>query len=251
MIHTATPPERARLDALDALRGLAMLWMTVYHFCFDLNYFGYWSQDFYGNPLWTWQRSLILSLFLVCAGIGQAAAAAQGQSWARFWRRWMQVAGCALLVTFGSWWLFPQSYIYFGVLHGLAVMLVIARLTARWGRALGWAGLAALAIGLLAPSLLGLAPMAPWADRLNQPGFNWLGLVTHKPVTEDYVPLFPWLGVLWLGMAAGAWLSGRGARQRLIPLRWLVAMGRWSLSYYMLHQPVLMGLLFAYGWLRN
>ncbi len=36
---------------------------------------------------------------------------------------------------------------------------------------------------------------------------NWLGLITRKPVTEDYVPLLPWLGVVWWGgcraLAAG------------------------------------------------
>ena len=45
---------------------------------------------------------------------------AQGQRWPRFWRRWAQVAGCALLVTLGSWLMFPRSLISFGVLHGIA-----------------------------------------------------------------------------------------------------------------------------------
>ena len=77
-----------RLDAIDALRGLALVWMTVFHFCFDLNHFGYWKQDFYTDPFWTGQRTCILSLFLFCAGLGQAVALHQGQTWTRFWRRW-------------------------------------------------------------------------------------------------------------------------------------------------------------------
>ena len=91
-----------RFDTLDALRGLAMVWMTAFHFSFDLNQFGYIKQDFYHDPLWTWQRTLIVSLFLFCAGLGQAIAVSQGQSWPRFWRRWAQVLGCALLVSLGS-----------------------------------------------------------------------------------------------------------------------------------------------------
>ncbi len=93
----------ARFDAIDALRGLAMLWMTAYHFGFDLNHFGYWRQDFYTDPLWTGQRTAIVSLFLFCAGLGQAIALAQRQDARRFWRRWGQVAGCALLVSLSSW----------------------------------------------------------------------------------------------------------------------------------------------------
>jgi len=228
------------MPRLDALRGLAMLWMTLFHFGFDLNHAGLIRQDFYRDPFWTWQRTAIVSLFLFCAGLGQAVAVAQGQRWPRFWKRWAQVAGCALLVSLGSWWMFPRSYISFGVLHGMALMLLLLR----WAgpRLPGWA-------------LLGLALLALAAPQLWQHAFfdsrwtNWVGLVTRKPVTEDYVPLLPWLGVMLLGFALGrAWL----ARQRVLqggiaaPLRPLAWLGGWSLSYYMLHQPVLLGLLYLY-----
>jgi uncharacterized membrane protein len=117
----------ARIERLDALRGLAMVWMSAYHLCFDLNHFGYIAQDFYRDPLWTTQRTLIVSAFLLCAGAGQAVAIAQQQSTRQFARRWLQIAACAALVSLGSWWMFPASFIYFGVLHGMAVMLLILR----------------------------------------------------------------------------------------------------------------------------
>jgi uncharacterized membrane protein len=223
-----------RYDTLDALRGLAILWMTVYHFAFDLNHFGWIRQDFYRDPVWTWQRTAIVSLFLFCAGLGQAVAVAQGQGWPRFWRRWSQVAGCALLVTAGSWFMYPNSFIYFGVLHGIAVMLVIVRLTAGWGAWLWLAG--ALAIASKAIAL----------DAFNAPALNWIGWVSRLPVTEDYVPVFPWLGVMWWGMAAGQWLLRERPAVLVRPApRALAWMGRWSLSWYMVHQPVLIGLLMA------
>lgn len=98
-----------RFDALDALRGLAMVWMTLFHFSFDLNQFGHIRQNFYVDPFWTGQRTVIVCLFLTCAGLGQAIAVAQGQSWSRFGRRWVQVALCALLVTAGSWLMYPKK----------------------------------------------------------------------------------------------------------------------------------------------
>ncbi|MGZ5194407.1 MAG: DUF1624 domain-containing protein, partial [Ramlibacter sp.] len=141
-------------------------------------------------------------------------------------------------------------FIYFGVLHGIAVMLIIARLTAGWGHWLWLAGALALA----------LKPLAAWAhlqwpelDFLDHAAWNWLGLIGRKPITEDFVPVFPWLGAMWWGMAAGQWvlanrrqwvecrLAGAGA-----PLSWL---GRWSLSWYMVHQPVLIGVLTLVQWL--
>lgn len=232
-----------RFGSLDILRGVAVLWMTAYHFAFDLNHFGFIQQDFYRSPVWTLQRTCILSLFLLCAGMGQALATAGGQSWQRFWRRWVQIAGCALLVSIGSVLMFPNSWIYFGVLHGMAAMLLVARLTVSWGRWLWPAGLALVVLDPLAP----LAHAAwPWLGALDRPVLHWLGFMSHKPATEDYVPLLPWMGVMWWGVAAGQFALARGWFDRPQPLRALAApawVGRWSLSWYMLHQPVLMGLL--------
>lgn len=244
-----------RLDFLDALRGLAIVWMTAYHLCFDLNHFGYLQQDFYADPLWTWQRTAIVSLFLFTAGLGQALAVDRRQAWARFWRRWIQVAGAALLVSAGSYAMYPQSFIYFGVLHGLAVMLVVVRLTAGWGRWLWLLGGAAIGLKFVAD---GAHALWPALDFLNHKALNWLGLVSRKPITEDYVPLIPWLGVMWWGMAAGNWVLRQRphwlapqAKPDFAALKALAGLGRWSLSYYLLHQPVLIGALMGLSALKQ
>jgi uncharacterized membrane protein len=240
-----------RLDAVDALRGAAMVWMTAFHFCFDLSNAGLLQANFYRDPVWTWQRTCILSLFLFCAGAGQAIAVAQGQSWPRFWRRWAQIVGCAALVTLGSVLMFPKSFIYFGVLHGMAVMLVLARLTAGCGRWLWPMGAAALALKFAGAWALD----AGWLDlAFNTKTLNWIGLISVKPITEDYVPLLPWMAVVWWGMAATQWYlrrQDRGLPPVLVfarALRPLAFLGRWSLSYYMLHQPVLLAGLWL--WMR-
>jgi uncharacterized membrane protein len=232
-----TPAARLRHDRLDALRGVAIVWMALFHFAFDLNHFGLITprQLFTVDTFWTTQRTCIVSLFLFCAGVGQAVALDAGQAWPRFWRRWAQVAGCAVLVSIGSAQMFPRSWIHFGVLHGIAVMLILLRLLAPL--AMRWlAALAMLAIAL--PWLV----RHPWFDSKLT---NWVGLVTRKPVTEDFVPVLPWLGVMLFGLIAGRWLLAhrRGWLAGAVPppWRWLPTLGRWSLSFYMLHQPVLIG----------
>ena len=247
-------PAGARFDRVDALRGMAMLWMTAFHFCFDLSHFGYVVQDFRTDPFWTLQRTVIVSLFLFCAGLGQAIATHRGQGWRRFGKRWVQIVGCALLVTAGSIAMFPRSFIYFGVLHGMAVMLLVARSTVGWRQWLWLAGSVALILPWLANWALS-GPLAEWAVIFNSPALNWLGLISQKPYTEDYVPLLPWLGVMWWGMAAGQYLLAhhRPWLQATVPavLHPLALLGRWSLSYYMLHQPVLMGLLLGVTWIAG
>jgi uncharacterized membrane protein len=253
------PPATPRYAAVDMLRGLAMVWMTLFHFSFDLQHYGYLRANFYGDPFWTVQRALIVTLFVACAGLGQAIAVQQGQSWARFWTRWRQIAGCALLVSAGSWFMFPDSFIYFGILHGMALMLIVVRLSAAGRRWLWLLGIVALVLPWAAEQMHLLWPEL---DFLNGRAFNWLGLISRKPVTEDYAPLFPWLGVMCFGLAAGLWLVQHHAAglQRCsdalcqgavgAPLRGLAWLGRWSLSYYMLHQPVLIGVFSLVALLR-
>jgi len=230
-----------RFDRLDALRGVAIVWMTLFHFGFDLNHFGLLQppQNFYRDPFWTTQRTCIVSLFLFCAGLGPAVALDAAQGWPRFWRRWAQVAGCAVLVSAGSALMFPRSWISFGVLHGVAVMLIACRLAAPLR---GWLW----PLGALAWAL----PHAVQHPFFDTPATNWVGLVTRKPITEDYVPVLPWLGVMLWGLAAGQWLLARhrSALAGGLPtaLQPLALLGRWSLSFYMLHQPLLIGLVLAW-----
>ncbi len=239
-------PPPGRFDRLDALRGLAMVWMAVFHLAFDLNHFGLIQprQFFTLDPFWYGQRTAILSGFLFCAGLSLAVALDAGQGSLRFWRRWAQIAGCALLVSVGSAIMFPKSWIFFGVLHGMAVMLLLARLAAPLGGLL-WP------LGVLAVVL----PQVVQWPLFDPSPLAWVGLVTKKPVTEDFVPVLPWIGVMLWGLAAGqwllrfrrAWLAGPLAA----PLQPLALLGRWSLSFYMLHQPVFIGAILsgrALGW---
>jgi uncharacterized membrane protein len=227
-----------------------------------LQHFGYLQANFHGDPFWTVQRAAIVSLFVFCAGLGQAVAVHQGQSWGRFWRRWWQIALCALAVSAGSWFMFPQAYIYFGILHGMAVMLILGRLLTALSAGRVWLMLLAGGLALLLPTLaLPLHAQWPALEFLNTRWWNWLGLISHKPITEDYAPLFPWLGVMCLGLACGQWQlrrpAGWLARTPLpsrgwaaVPLRGLALLGRWSLSYYMLHQPILIGAFSLLAWTR-
>jgi uncharacterized membrane protein len=120
----------------------------------------------------------------------------------------------------------------------------VVRLTAGGGRWLWLAGAVAIAL-----------PLVFRHPFFNPRVTNWIGFMTHRPATEDYVPVFPWIGVMWWGMAAGQWVLARRREwvTRAVPgaLRPMAVLGRWSLSFYMLHQPVLIGVLMAVAALRG
>jgi len=160
------------------------------------------------------------------------------QSTRAFCRRIALIVFCAVLVSVVSYVTFPQTFITFGILHCIAVASVLARPLVRWP-------LVALALGAAIIAAGATLQFALFDARW----LNWVGLMTHKPPTEDYVPLFPWLGVVLVGIAAGAWVTGR-ERSAVISLgrvapRWLAWLGHHSLLVYMVHQPVLVGILRA------
>ena len=225
-----------RIRAIDALRGAAICMMIVYHAAFDLNWFHIISADFNHDHFWLSFRDLIVSSFLLLVGVSLVLASRAGISPKRFWNRIALVAACAILVTVGSYVTFPKTFITFGILHCIVVSSILGWPLVRFPRA-------ALMVGVVV-IVAGVAIGVPLFDL---PLLNWVGLMTHKPATEDYVPLLPWFGVVLVGISIGWCLLERrmhDLRQisRASP-KWLTWLGRHSLLVYMIHQPIMMGLL--------
>jgi uncharacterized membrane protein len=254
-----------RFPRLDALRGVAVLWMAIFHFDFDLNLLGFIQprQRFFTDAFWVNQRTCILSLFLFTAGMALAIAVSRGQTWPAFFKRWLQVLLAAALVSLGSWWMQPDRWIWFGVLHAMVVMLLVGRVLllmgARW-----WppsthraSSIAPWLLWALAAFVLWLPFEARFAG-LNVFWGQWTGLAVTRPLTQDWVPFFPWFSAMLAGMAVGSWmvsgatLGPRAWRTRLqtwlatpVSNGWqpMVTLGQWALLFYVLHQPIFFGAL--------
>ncbi len=228
-----------RYPVIDLLRGLAILAMMAYHFGFDLNMQGYIAQDLNHSVTWQIARSLILGTFLFVAGFSMALAV--HQTLKKRLTRLVLIALCAALVSVVSYFMFPDSWIFFGVLHFVLLASLFCWLLIPHKKLLFTLAIALLAIGLFYQSTV-----------FDQPLLQWLGMMTHKPVTEDYVPMLPWLGVMMIGVIIGQWALTRAQlwplactpSAALSPVQWL---GRHSLAVYMLHQPILLGALAIFG----
>jgi uncharacterized membrane protein len=75
------------------------------------------------------------------------------------------------------------------------------------------------------------------------PSLWWVGLSRRIPDTLDVRPLFPWTGLILLGVAfgqaGGLTLLPRPGRLHGRPGRAIAAAGRHTLPIYLFHQPVL------------
>jgi uncharacterized membrane protein len=231
----AAPPASARAVSIDVLRGIAIVAMIAYHFAFDLRLYGVVRADFEHGAFWLAARAAIVTTFLVIVGISLVLSDRARVPTTRFVRRLAVIAACALAASIGSYIVYPQTFIYFGILHCIVAASLIARPLAAHPRL-------ALALGI-AVVVAGLTLSHPFFDtRLT----SWVGFTTAKPPTQDFVPLFPWLGVV----LAGVWAGDRLAQRSFAPIaalgrapRWLATLGRHALLVYMLHQPLLLGAL--------
>lgn len=231
---SASPASSGRFFAIDAARGLAVVAMIAYHFTWDLWFFGLIGADLLGDPLWLAARTAIVSSFLFIAGVCSVGEAAATR------RRFVRLAAAAGAVSLATWMVFPESWVFFGVLHHLALA---GLLTAALRRIAGPTILA-----LLALAVLGLGLTQNFAA-LDEPLLRWIGMGATEPDSNDYVPLFPWFGVVLAGMAAGPWLLRAAARLSAPSTTWsgaLAALGRYSLIIYLAHQPILYGGVWAY-----
>ena len=238
-----TPREAGRLVVLDAARGVALVAMACFHFTYDLQIFGFLPEGTIQAGPWRAFAMLIAGSFLFISGFSLVLAHRRGLRWRAFGRRLAILAGAAGLVSLATWLAMPDRFVHFGILHALAVSSLLGVLVLR----LPGAVLLAMAAAVL------MLPQVFRHEMFNAPWFWWLGLSTEWPLTMDYEPVFPWFAPFLAGMAAAKWLAARlqigmvartGGRQYLLPV--LTFLGRHSLVVYLVHQPLLMGLIWAF-----
>lgn len=243
--------EEKRVWQVDALRGLALLNMLLYHGMYDWVYiFGHESgwYDIWSTPTHRWQQYICWS-FILLSGFSFVKAR-------RPLKNGLIVAGCALVLSAVTILFMPSEAIWFGVLHLNACAVLLSCLAKplldKIPPAAGVAVCAALFFvtngvpsGYLGFEGLRLAALPPWLYRAN---LFPLGLPDlSRFASADYFPLIPWVFLFWCGLFAARWLGGK-IRPAAAPvvLRPLCCVGRHTLLVYMLHQPVIYGVLFLF-----
>lgn len=232
--------KRPRLVVIDIARGVAILAMAIYHLGWDLSFYRFIPVDVGYDPGWVAFARTILFSFMFLVGVGLVLGHGDGVRWRQFWKRWGFVVGGALIITVSTWFTFPDSFVYFGVLHAIAVTSLLALpflFTPVW------------LTGLVAAVIIAL-PLLFSNPLFNERMFSWIGFWVVPPPTNDLVALFPWLGVVLLGVFAMRLVRRTALLDRLASIqprnvlaRSLAWIGRWSLLIYLVHQPLLLAII--------
>jgi uncharacterized membrane protein len=234
---------------IDALRGVAITMMVIYHMAYDLVLFGYYQANVLIGP-WRIFGRTTASLFILLVGVSLAISFARSDRLERGWShykkylvRGLKLIGWGMVITLVTWAYMGKPVVIFGILHviGAITILVYPFLSLHWAN---------LPIGA---AMIGLGVY------LNQLPVShpWLLLFGLRPRTlfqVDYFPLLPWFGVALLGVFIGQQLYPEGTRKFKLP-NWhekpgpkeLIWLGRRSLAVYLIHQPILIAILSVAG----
>ncbi len=244
-----TPELNERFWELDLIRGVALLMMGLFHLVYDLEYLAVLSLDVHAG-FWLYLARATATIFLLLVGISltlsysRAAREGQKQNLAlKYGKRGLTIFGWGLVITLTTWLFLEDGVIVWGILHliGLAILLAYPLLQLRIFNFM--LGLLLLALGIV---LKQVAVGYPW--------LLWLGLTPEHYHSLDYFPLLPWFGVVLIGIFLGNSLYPQYTRKfhlrdrsHVPVIRGISLLGRHSLTIYLLHQPVLIAVLYLLG----
>jgi uncharacterized membrane protein len=229
---------------IDLVRGIAILMMVVFHTVFDINYFGIFPVVM-GSGFWKYFGLLIASLFLLVVGVSFSVSYARTlvntsgwQIYRKYLYRGAGIFAFGLLVTLGTWLYLGEGFIVFGILHLIGISIILAPFFYRFGKFNLLLGIICIIIGLAVGNIPGPVWLLPFGIH---PATFW---------SVDYTPLLPWFGMVLIGIGAGSVIYPGGTRIFSLPQfpprgsAALIFSGKHSLLLYLVHQPVIILILF-------
>jgi uncharacterized membrane protein len=240
-----------RFIELDIIRGIAIALMIFLHLLWDLDYFGIVPLN---HQIYQFQEVVPLVFFLlvgICLVVGKNKNLSKTpQEQKKYDRhlalRGLKIFGFGMAITIATIIFMPDRPIIFGVLHfiGLSIILSIPFIKLK-------------SYNILFASLMLLAGIIIGKYPIENPTVFHLVIGLHQAniwsYTIDYFPLLPWFGVTLIGIVAGDILYKDNKRRFYLPdlpkykpfttLSWV---GKHSLVIYLLHQPVIAGMLFIF-----
>ncbi|RZN40357.1 MAG: DUF1624 domain-containing protein [Methanophagales archaeon ANME-1-THS] len=237
----------ARFWEIDLLRGVAVLMMIGYHIRYDLDYFGAYTVDLQSG-FWFFFARAIATIFLLLVGISLTLSFSRAtiiekteeRLYPKYLKRGLKIFSWGLVITVTTRIILREGFVVFGILHliGISIILAYPEIKVRYRNLV--LGMVFIALGMVIKKV---TVEFPW--------FLWLGLTPARFYSVDYFPLAPWFGVVLIGIFLGNSLYPQYTRSfelydlsKFAVIRFLCLSGRHSLLIYLVHQPVLITVLY-------
>jgi len=226
--------KKNRYLSIDVIRGLAIMIMIQLHFFYDCIFVGLVACDLRRCSTWIILRIITVSLFTVVMGICYSLSTISGLRKKLLSKRTLVLGASAVFITISTYIFCKKGVILFGAIHFFFLMTFVCAIFAKLKRANLLLGILFIIIGVL------------YKNKFFNGALFWLGFVTKKPHALDYLPVFPWFGVILIGMYIGTtffenrtsdFLPSKMKDNKAIKI--LGFFGRNSLLIYIIHQPIL------------
>lgn len=211
-----------RSGYLDALRGIAVLWMIIFHTCYDMKNFHLVDWNF-STGFWYAFPRVIAFTFLFCVGASLNFTHRPQIQWRALLKRCLKIGVCAAVISLVTYIAFPTQWIYFGTLHCICVGSFLGALVVNC-RPLAWL---LLLVILISQYALGF-------------DIKWVSSFMGRQ-SLDFIPIYPWFWAILLGILLQPYLSKQDKLENFLPPKWLKFLGRHSLKIYLFHQPLIFG----------
>ncbi|KAF5414723.1 MAG: hypothetical protein C5S49_06660 [Candidatus Methanogaster sp.] len=242
-------PEK-RFWEIDFLRGLAIIMMIIFHLLYDLTYFGVCNLSLHSG-FWLYFACATAALFIFLVGVSLTISFSRYEKirnpgkklYLKYLKRGLRIFSWGLIITLMTWIFLRDGFVLFGVLHliGISIVLAYPFLKLRYWNLLP--GIVFISLGIY---LKNFTFGFPW--------LVWLGFMPEQFYSVDYFPIFPWFGVVLIGVFFGNLLYPDHIRKfKLYDLSnfnfigVFCLLGRHSLVIYLVHQPILIVVLWLLG----
>lgn len=241
-----------RLIEIDIIRGIAIILMIVFHFFFDMHYLNLYSLPLINTPIWEFIRDVVAGIFILLVGISLYLSFLRVTHknltyiTKKYINRGLKILSWGILLSIFSYlFISPIYYIRFGILHliGASIIIMTPLLLLEKCTIPKYTYLLLGIIIILTGSILNLMQCSSY--------FIPTGCTPTFFTSLDYFPILPWFGYVLIGF----WLGKILFKQEAISpntientkplLIQLVKIGQNSLIIYLLHQPIIFGLLYV------
>jgi len=238
-----------RFWEVDFIRGVAIILMVVFNYAFALSFLNIYHLDG-GWLFWFLFPRIIGGIFITLVGISLTLSYNKLKQQnkgvhKKYIIRGLKIFGLGMLITISTWFLFPQVFIVFGILHLIGISIILSIPLIKLKNLNLILGFLIVFVGFYLQNL-----------RFDFPYFIWLGFIPKNFSTLDYFPLLPWFGLVLIGLFLGNTFYKDGKRNfKIINLtnypvvKNIHIMGRHSLLIYLLHQPILVLVLKLFGFI--
>ena len=239
-----------RFWEIDFLRGVAIILMILFHLAYNLNYFGRYFLDL-NSGFWLYLARASSITFILLVGISLTLSFSRANKmkidkkklYSKYIKRGLKIFSWGLLITLITGIFFRENLIFFGVLHFIGISIIIAIPFLRFRYLNLFLGIVFISIGMY---LKNIAFGFSW--------LIWLGMRPEKLYAFDYFPVFPWMGIVLIGLFIGNIFYSDYKRKFKFPdlsnnyiVKLFSFAGKHSLFIYLIHQPILILFLYIFG----